>query len=163
VQAIRDPARVRAVVVISFSGIFMPPPGSLEGARSISPGRMTHEEYHAALDEYFFGMNFARTPEGLAFSKSHWEAGRARRGPSFHGFALRDVDRMKYWGKWTQPTLALYGTHDRQTSPAHGFDLVRVLPQCELHWLYPAGHFAPQEQPARVAELVAEFATSLDR
>ena len=75
---------------------------------------------------------------------------------------MRDVDRMRYWASWTQPTLLLYGTHDRLGVPEHGFELARVLPDSELHWLYPEGHFLTREQPRQVSERILDWAHRLE-
>ena len=88
-------------------------------------------------------MGYADTPEGDAFLREYYAAGRARSGPSWHGYAMRDVDRMRYWGKWTQPTLLLYGTHDRLGVPEHGYELLRVLAGVRAALVLPGGPLPP--------------------
>ncbi len=161
VHAIRQPETVRALVFCSLAGIFAPPPGALEAGLAINPKRVEYEEWKQQLGPIYTGMRFADTPEGEAHLRAHYEAGRARTGPSWHGYAMRDVDRMRYWAQWTQPTLLLFGTHDRLAGPAHGFELYRVLPESELHWFYPAGHFLPMEQPRQVSERIVTWARTL--
>ena len=162
VHAIREPRAVRALALCSLAGFFAPPPGALRQGLAISAKRATYEEFRAALGPLYTGLGYPDTPEGDAFLREYYAAGRARRGPSWHGYAMRDVDRMRYWARWTQPTLLLYGTHDRLGVPEHGFELLRVLPEAELHWFYPAGHFLPREQPRPAAQRVADWAARLD-
>ena len=162
VHAIREPAAVRALVLISVVGIFAPPLGLPQQGLRINAKQVEYEEYRDAIGPLYTGLGFADTPAGDAFLREYYAAGRARSGPSWHGYAMRDVDRMAYWAKWTQPTLLLYGTHDRLGVPEHGFELARVLPQSELHWLYPAGHFLPREQPSQVAERIVDWVERLE-
>lgn len=158
VHAMRHPQAVAGLALASMAGIFAPPMGALEQSREIAAPKLELDEYIERFGALFTGLNFNRSDKGRAFIERHWEAGRARSGSSAHGPALRDVDRMAYWAKWTQPTLALFGTHDRMAVPAHGFDLDRQLVDVDVQFLYPAGHFMPMEQPARVTERVVEFA-----
>lgn len=161
VHAIREPEAVRGLVLMSAVGIFAPPFGLPQQGLRINPKQVEYEEYRDAVGPLYTGMGFADTPEGDAFLREQYEAGRARRGPSWHGYAMRDVDRMAYWAKWTQPTLLLYGTHDRLGVPEHGFELARTLPDSELHWCYPAGHFLPREQPTQVAGRILDWVERL--
>ncbi len=162
VHAIRQPEAVRALVLCSLAGFFAPPPGLLQAGLAINAKRVEYEEYKAQLGPLYTGMNYPDTPEGDAFLREYYAASRERRGPSWHGFAMRDVDRMRYWAKWTQPTLLLYGTHDRLGVPEHGYELLRVLPDSELHWFYPAGHFLPREQASPTAERIVDWASRLE-
>ena len=162
VHAINHPEAARALVLCSVVGIFAPPLGLPQQGLRINPKRVEYEEYMAQLGPLYTGMGYADTPEGDAFLREYYAAGRARSGPSWHGYAMRDVDRMRYWGKWTQPTLLLYGTHDRLGVPEHGYELLRVLPESELHWFYPAGHFLPREQAAPTAERIIDWASRLE-
>ena len=162
-QAIRAPEAVRALVLRSVVGIFPPPLGLPQQVLRINPKQVDYEQYRDAIGPLYTGLGFADTPEGDAFLRQCYAAGHARSGPSWHGYAIRDVGRMAYWAKWTQPMLLLYGTHDRLGVPEHGFELTRVLPESELHWFYPAGHFLPREQPAQVAERIVDWANRLER
>ena len=162
VHAIREPEAVRALVLCSLAGFFAPPPGLLQAGLAINPKRVEYEEYKAQLGSIYTGMNYPDTPEGDAFLREYYAASRARSGPSWHGYAMRDVDRMRYWAKWTQPTLLLYGTHDRLGVPEHGYELLRVLDEAELHWFYPAGHFLPREQAGPTAERIIDWAARLE-
>lgn len=161
-HAIHKPEAVRALVVCSAVGVFAPPLGLPQQGLRINAKRVEYEEYKDTVAPLYTGLGFADTPEGDAFLREYYAAGRARSGPSWHGYAMRDADRMRYWAKWTQPTLLLYGTHDRLGVPEHGFELARVLPDSELHWFYPAGHFLPREQPSQVAERIIDWADRLE-
>ena len=161
-HAINHPQQVRGLVTINMAGIFAPPPGALAAGLGLNPKRMEFEPYAEQVGELYTGLNFAKTEEGQRFLRAHYEAGRARKGAGFHGAAMRDMDRLRYFGTWTAPTCIVYGTHDRFSPPAHGFELNRVLPDSELHWLYPAGHFLPMEQPHQLAERVIAFAQRLN-
>lgn len=46
-----------------------------------------------------------------------------------------------------QPTLVLWGEHDRLTKTAHGEELARRLPNARLVWVPGAGHLPLEEQP----------------
>ena len=160
-HAINHPQQVRGLVTVNMAGIFAPPPGALAAGLGLNPKRMEFEPYAEQVGELYTGLNFAKTEEGQRFLRAHYEAGRARKSAGFHGAAMRDMDRLRYFGTWTAPTCIVYGTHDRFSPPAHGFELARVLPDSELHWLYPAGHFLPMEQPHQLAERVIAFARRL--
>jgi 3-oxoadipate enol-lactonase len=57
----------------------------------------------------------------------------------------------------TVPVFALAGGKDLASSPAEMRTIQEILPFAEYHELPEAGHFAPYEEPDRVATLLGEF------
>jgi len=55
-----------------------------------------------------------------------------------------------------QPTLIIWGRHDRIIHPSFGERLVRELPNAELK-LMPCGHAPQEEMPQEFAQLVNDF------
>lgn len=58
-----------------------------------------------------------------------------------------------------RPTLIAWSREDRIMPPAHGAQIAREMPDAELVWIDDAYTLSPEDQPGRVSELVAGFAT----
>ncbi len=55
------------------------------------------------------------------------------------------------------PTLALYGTRDRETPPQTGRRWRALLPGCHVVFLYDAGHDLAADRPQAFADIVLDF------
>ena len=57
-----------------------------------------------------------------------------------------------------RPALVAWSREDRVMPPRHAEELARTLPNARLEWIDDSYSLSPEDQPARVAELVAAFA-----
>ena len=64
------------------------------------------------------------------------------------------ADRL---GEFTKPALVAWSREDRFFRPEHGEQLARDLPNARLEWIDEARTFSPEDQPGRLAELIAGF------
>ena len=64
------------------------------------------------------------------------------------------ADRL---GEFTKPALVAWSREDRFFKPAHGEQLARDLGNARLEWIDDARTFASEDQPGRLAELIAGF------
>lgn len=55
------------------------------------------------------------------------------------------------------PTLALFGTRDREAPPQTGRRWRALLPGCHLVFLYDAGHDLAADRPQAFADIVLDF------
>ena len=68
---------------------------------------------------------------------------------------LHDLPRL------TVPMLMIVGLQDGTVSPAEAERVLRVLPQAKVVRLAGLGHLAHEEQPATVAQAIAEYVAGL--
>jgi pimeloyl-ACP methyl ester carboxylesterase len=61
-------------------------------------------------------------------------------------------------GGFTKPALIAWSREDKFFKPAHAERLARDLPIARLEWIDDARTFASEDQPDRLAELIAGFA-----
>jgi pimeloyl-ACP methyl ester carboxylesterase len=64
------------------------------------------------------------------------------------------ADRLKQFDK---PALVAWSRDDRFFKPAHAEALTRDLPNARLEWIDDARTFSAEDQPERLAELIAGF------
>jgi pimeloyl-ACP methyl ester carboxylesterase len=55
------------------------------------------------------------------------------------------------------PVLVVFGTEDRRTPPEMGRIYKQLLPNCQLLFVYDAGHAVAADRPEAFAEAVADF------
>jgi len=67
---------------------------------------------------------------------------------------IRAADRL---GAFEKPALVAWSREDRLFKPAHAERLVQDLADARLEWIDDARTFSMEDNPARVAELVAGF------
>ena len=76
-----------------------------------------------------------------------------------------NLDAYPRWQKFLcarqPPTLIVWGEHYRVFVPAGARAYFRDLPHAELH-LIDAGHFAVEEKPVEIAQLVVRFMDDLE-
>jgi pimeloyl-ACP methyl ester carboxylesterase len=65
------------------------------------------------------------------------------------------ADRL---GEFDKPSLIAWSREDRFFTPAHAQQLAHDLPNARLEWIDNARTFSPEDQPGRLAELIAGFA-----
>lgn len=69
------------------------------------------------------------------------------------------VDASAYLASISCPVMLMVGEQDQWSPIAQHEDMLRLLPNARLEIIADAGHFAPVEQPEKVARLLAEFLT----
>ena len=69
------------------------------------------------------------------------------------------ADRLATFGK---PALIAWSSDDRFFKPEHGRRLADELPNARLEWIENARSFSPEDQPERLAELIAGFVGTTD-
>ena len=74
------------------------------------------------------------------------------------GLDARDTneaaDRL---GEFEEPALIAWSREDRFFEPAHAERLARELPNARLEWIENARSLSPEDEPGRLAELIAGF------
>ncbi|MBL4807174.1 MAG: alpha/beta hydrolase [Rhodobacteraceae bacterium] len=68
-------------------------------------------------------------------------------------------DAAAYLADIPCPTLLMVGRQDQWSPVSQHQDMLALLPNATLEIIENAGHFAPIEQPAKVAQLCADFLT----
>ena len=64
------------------------------------------------------------------------------------------ADRLREFGK---PALIAWSGEDRFFKPAHAQQLARDLPNARLEWIEHARSLSSEDEPGRLAELIAAF------
>jgi pimeloyl-ACP methyl ester carboxylesterase len=64
------------------------------------------------------------------------------------------ADRL---GQFDKPALIAWSRDDRFFRPEHAERLAQDLPNARLEWIENARTFSPEDEPARLAELIADF------
>jgi pimeloyl-ACP methyl ester carboxylesterase len=65
------------------------------------------------------------------------------------------ADRL---GQFERPVLIAWSRDDRFFKPAHAERLAHELPNARLEWIENARSLSPEDEPARLAELITSFA-----
>jgi pimeloyl-ACP methyl ester carboxylesterase len=65
------------------------------------------------------------------------------------------ADRL---GQFDKPALIAWSREDRFFKPAHAQRLAQDLPDARLEWIENARSLSPEDEPGRLAELIADFA-----
>ncbi len=66
----------------------------------------------------------------------------------------------RHFGRFTRPVLIAWSSEDRFCPIANAHRLKRDFPNANLEWISDAYTFAPEDQPAKIAELVTHFIES---
>jgi pimeloyl-ACP methyl ester carboxylesterase len=142
--AVQMPERVSALVLESPAAIRQegaaPPPSSPE---DLARRLYAHPE---------------RVPERPPFDPE--ERAKSRRLTMRVMGPARDEELERQMRELSVPTLVLFGTEDRLLSPDLGHIYMEILPNCNLVFVYDAGHEIGAERPEAYAEAVIDF---LDR
>ncbi|HTV44127.1 MAG TPA: alpha/beta hydrolase [Stellaceae bacterium] len=139
--ALQQPQRVRALVLEAPAAIRpeggAPPSGTPE---EMARRLFAHPERVAPLP----------APDPEVRAKTGRLVGRLR-GPD------RDPDLEARLSGLAVPTLVLFGTVDRVIPPEMGHFYKELLPNCNLIFVYDAGHAISTDRPEAFAEVVADF------
>ncbi len=139
--ALQQPGRVPALVLEAPAAIR--PEGAV--APSGSPEEMARRLY--AHPERIAPPP---TPDPAVRAKTGRLVSRLR-GPD------RDPDLEARLPTLTIPTLVLFGTVDRVIPPEMGHFYKELMPNCNLAFVYDAGHAISTDRPEAFAEIVADF------
>jgi pimeloyl-ACP methyl ester carboxylesterase len=151
-MAVRDSARIKALVLVSPAGISAP------GAQPADTFLMSEEELAGQL---FHDPQLARarlaepsTPESVDISlKNRHSTARLAWEPRFH-----DPQLAKWLHRIEAPVQLVWGEADRILPLAFANELKRLLPRAELQLIADAGHLPHVEKPREFCELVLRFA-----
>jgi pimeloyl-ACP methyl ester carboxylesterase len=100
---------------------------------------------HQAEDSYLLP---ARTIAGV-------ESDLKRVIKGFHTRCTNEAaDRL---GEFDRPALIAWSLDDRFFKPPHAQQLARELPKARLEWIENPCSLSPEDEPARVAKLIAGF------
>jgi pimeloyl-ACP methyl ester carboxylesterase len=58
---------------------------------------------------------------------------------------------------FARPALVAWSREDKFFPPSHGERLAKLLPNARLEWIEDSYTFSPEDQPTRLAELIAGF------
>lgn len=87
-----------------------------------------------------------------------------RRDADLHARQIRALvnrpDAAAYLPGIACPVLLMVGRQDQWSPVAQHEDMARLLPDARLEIVEDAGHFAPVEQPDKVARICADFLTA---
>jgi pimeloyl-ACP methyl ester carboxylesterase len=70
-------------------------------------------------------------------------------------YTLEAADRLKTFDK---PLLTAWGREDKFCPPEHAERLAALVPDGRVEWIENSYTFTPEDQPERLAELIASFA-----
>ena len=81
-----------------------------------------------------------------------------------HGFRREQtLEASKRFGELDRPVLLAWSRDDKFFKPRYAERLAADLPDVRLEWIENARTFSPEDQPERVAELIADFVRDTDR
>jgi pimeloyl-ACP methyl ester carboxylesterase len=136
------PARFPALVPLAFGALRMRAPRRLPiafGWLTNKPIERDAEDSYAlpALSRPDIRRDLARVVRGL--------------GPRY---TLEAAERLR---SFDHPVLIAWSSDDRFFPPEHAERLAAILPNARLEWIDGARTFSPEDQPERLAELIADF------
>lgn len=154
---VREPGRVRRLVLANTSG-FMGPPSGWDARISQVRNEGMASLAEASVDRWFTADFAAQTPDAIAPVRA---ALLATDGAGYAGCcaAIRDMDMRRIAALIAAPTLVIGGTRDPATPPAHSEALAGVIPDARLI-MFDAAHLSSVECPAPFADAVTDFLTS---
>ncbi|MGI8679410.1 MAG: alpha/beta fold hydrolase [Jatrophihabitans sp.] len=68
------------------------------------------------------------------------------------------IDAARHLPEFEKPVLLAWASEDRVFPPEHARRLAELLPDVRVEWIGDSYSFVPEDQPARLAELIASFA-----
>jgi pimeloyl-ACP methyl ester carboxylesterase len=136
------PARIPAVVPLGFAALRM------RGARRlpIAFGWLTKRPIDREAED-----SYVLPP--LTRRESRNDLARVLKGlnPSY------TLDAAERLASFDKPVLIAWSSEDRFLPPEHAERLATILPDARLEWIEDSRTFSPEDQPARLAELIAGF------
>lgn len=139
--AVQMPERLTALVLESPAA--MRPPGA-------GPASGTPEEMARQLYGHPERMPPIVPPPPAVAAQTRALVGRVM-GPG------RDPDLEARMRTLEVPTLVLFGTLDRLIPPEMGRNYKELMPNCQLAFVYDAGHVIATERPEAFTEIVGDF------
>jgi pimeloyl-ACP methyl ester carboxylesterase len=73
------------------------------------------------------------------------------------------VEAAHALASFTKPVMLAWASEDRVMPPDHARRLAAVLPDARIEWIEDSYCFVPQDQPARLADVIRRFATTTER
>ena len=152
--AIREPARLRRLVLANTSS-FMGPPSAWDARIGAVRAQGMAPLAQASVERWFTQGFAAAAPDAIAPIAAMLQA-TDRAGYAGCCAAIRDMDMRRTAALIAAPTLVIGGTLDPATPPAHSDALVRTIPGSRLVML-AAAHLSNVEQPDAFARAVLDF------
>ena len=151
-MAVRDTARIKALVLVSPAGISAP------GVQPADTFLMSPEELARSLvhDPKLAAARASEpvTPEALELSlKNRHTTARLAWEPRFH-----DPHLPKWLHRIDVPVQIVWGEKDRILPVAFAHEFKRQIPHASLHVIKDAGHLPHVEKPQEFCDLVMRFA-----
>jgi pimeloyl-ACP methyl ester carboxylesterase len=87
------------------------------------------------------------------------DVGRLLRGIDSR-FTVQAADAL---ASFTKPVVLAWATEDRVFPPDHARRLAAVLPDARIEWIEDSYSFVPEDQPARLADVIRSFAPVAER
>jgi len=161
--AVRHPERIRKLVLIGASGLFVK--GALIGDIFMNAQPEFGFSYASLREMLFASADQAEALDMFPDGKGELEDEVRRyqmlrlssrigfRPPYFYNRALRNrLHRI------TSPALVIWGEKDNFVPRSHGETYAKLIPHsAELKIIQGAGHSAPVERPLETAQLLTEF------
>lgn len=139
--ALQEPERVQALVLEAPAAI---------RPRGHQPPSGTPEQIARQLYAHPERAEPAKSADPEMQAKQSTLVGRLR-GPD------RDTDLEARLGELTTPTLVLFGTSERLMPPEMGRHYKTLLPNCQLVFVYDAGHEISTDRPEAFASVTSDF------
>ncbi len=157
------PKRVTRLVLLD-TGIH--PLRDGEVAKRAEIVRFAHEHGMAALAARWLpGMVHTPNQQNTALMQSLTDMV-LRMDPDLHARQINALvtrpDASAYLAEISCPVLLVVGEQDQWSPVSQHRDMLQLLPDAQLEVIQQAGHFAPIEQPEKVARLTADFLTRDD-
>jgi pimeloyl-ACP methyl ester carboxylesterase len=70
-------------------------------------------------------------------------------------YTLEAAEKLRDFGS---PTLLAWASEDRFFPPEHAERLAKIIPDARVEWIEDSYSFVSEDQPGRLAELIAGFA-----
>lgn len=126
--------------------------------------RLAHEKGMDALaDRWLPGMVWPANLRNAALMSALREMV-LRQNPENHERQIKALvgrpDASAYLAQISCRTLLVVGRYDNWSPISQHEDMLSLLPDAKLEIIEDAGHFAPVEQPSKVARLLADFLLS---
>jgi pimeloyl-ACP methyl ester carboxylesterase len=138
--ALQEPKRLQALVLESPAAI---------RPRGHQPPSGTHEQIARQLYAHPERADTTE-PDPEVQTKQRTLVGRLR-GPD------RDTDLEARLSELATPTLVLFGTSERLIPPEMGRHYKALLPNCQLVFVYDAGHEISTDRPEAFADVTTDF------
>ena len=138
------PARIPGAIPLAFGGM------RLRGAAAAADRlRLAHERADRARGR---GLLRAAGADAPGDQPRHARGCWTRFDPKY------TLDAAPTLARWERPALIAWSADDRFFPPEHGRRLAKVIPGARFELIEGARTFSPEDQPERLAELIADFA-----